>query len=84
MGEEDSHTPSSRTSMSMLGRISVPDRTQRLIFSIALMTLTIWGLTERFDWKPVLALALQIEMLLTGLVGWCPIYCTYRAVTKNS
>ena len=73
---------SKRKSIASLGQISVPDRVQRLGISVFLMTLTIWGLTERMDWKPLVALVLQVELLLTGLAGWCPVYCAYRAMRE--
>ena len=42
------------------------------------MTLTILGLMEATDWKAWLALTLQVELVITGLAGWCPIYWACR------
>ena len=60
------------------GRISQADRIQRLLIGGALMALTVSGLIHRIEWRGVVALTLQAELLLTGLVGWCPIYWTCR------
>ncbi len=65
-------------SAAMIGTIGFPDRTQRVVFGLGLMLLTILGLLESSDWKKRTALVLQSELLLTGLVGWCPIYWTCR------
>ena len=62
----------------MHGRITFPDRLQRLMLALCLMTLTIWGLIDTRNWKLWIALALQTELLLTGLAGWCPIYWACR------
>ncbi|QDV11196.1 hypothetical protein CA51_10570 [Rosistilla oblonga] len=56
------------------GQIEFPDRLQRLVIGTLLMLLTLWGLSERFEWTRVVALMLQLELLLTGIAGWCPIY----------
>ncbi len=65
-------------SAATIGIIPFPDRTQRVVFGLGLMLLTILGLFESSDWKKWAALVLQSELLLTGLVGWCPIYWTCR------
>lgn len=38
------------------------------------MTLTLSGLMQHTEWRGLVALGLQAELLLTGLVGWCPVY----------
>jgi hypothetical protein len=58
------------------GQINGADRIQRLTIGTALMLLTVLGLVERIDWRAMIALTLQSELLLTGLIGWCPIYWT--------
>ena len=58
----------------MIGTIPFPDRTQRVILGLVLMLLTVLGLLESSNWKKWGALVLQSELLLTGLVGWCPVY----------
>ena len=57
-----------------LGSISRADRIQRLTVGSALMLLTIIGFGDQVNWRGILALALQAELLLTGIAGWCPIY----------
>ena len=42
------------------------------------MILTVLGLLESPEWKKWAALALQMELIVTGLAGWCPIYWTCR------
>ena len=59
---------------SIAGRVGRADRIQRLMIGAALMLLTVSGLGESADWRSVVALLLQTQLLLTGLVGWCPIY----------
>ncbi len=65
-------------SAATIGIIPFPDRTQRVVFGLGLMLLTILGLFESSDWKKWAALVLQSELLLTGLAGWCPIYWACR------
>ena len=62
------------------GRVVLPDRLQRFALALCLMSLTVLGLLESSDWKKWMALAIQSELLLTGLVGWCPFYwaCSLR------
>ncbi len=56
------------------GRINSSDRRQRLMIGGALMVLTVIGLVEEVEWRGLVALSLQTELLLTGLAGWCPMY----------
>ena len=56
------------------GRINSSDRRQRLMIGGALMVLTVIGLVEEVEWRGLVALSLQLELLLTGLAGWCPMY----------
>ena len=58
----------------MLGRIPLPGRMQRIILGVLLMILTVIGIVESAEWKKWIALGLQMELVLTGLAGWCPIY----------
>ena len=58
----------------MRGRIPTADRIQRLLLAACLMLLTVLGLLESPEWKKWTALVLQLELLVTGLAGWCPIY----------
>ena len=65
----------------MPGRVSLPDRIQRTLLGACLMVLTLLGLSEASGWKTWAALALQAELLITGLAGWCPIYWACRVGT---
>jgi hypothetical protein len=65
-----------------LGQFSGPDRIQRLLVGGCLMMLTIVGLFDRVEWRGIIALLLQAELLLTALAGWCPVYWACR-VTKR-
>ena len=66
------------------GRIHSADRLQRLILGGLLLLINIMGMTESVDWKNWLALVLQLELLGTALVGWCPITwaCDLGATTN--
>jgi len=68
----------------MRGTIGVPDRIQRVLIGLCLMTLTILGLVEGVaGWKGWLALSLQLELLTTGAVGWCPVYWLCRVKPQS-
>jgi hypothetical protein len=59
----------------MRGRVSSTDRLQRIVIGAILMGLNVLGMTTRsVHWTNVAALVVQIELLTTGVVGWCPIY----------
>ena len=60
------------------GRIPRADRIQRLLIGGALMLFTLIGLYEQADWTRMIVLALQFELLATGIVGWCPVYWACR------
>lgn len=65
------------------GRIPGADRVQRLVIGAALMSLTISGLFYRVEWRGLVALTLQTELLLTGIAGWCPIYWGCRVDRRD-
>ena len=65
------------------GQITFPDRLQRLVIATCLIALTILGLLESSDWTKWTALGLQIEMLITGLAGWCPIFWACRIPARE-
>ena len=67
-----------------LGRVSKADRIQRMVSGLLLMTLTLSGMLEKFDWRSFLAIAIQSELLITALVGWCPIYWGCRLKANES
>ncbi len=58
----------------MRGAINQADRLQRLVAGGLLIGLNAFGLQESPDWTRYLALVVQLELFLTGLVGWCPFY----------
>ena len=58
----------------MRGWINQADRLQRLVLATLLIALNIASLSQSPDWTRWLALALQVELLATGLAGWCPFY----------
>ena len=49
----------------------------------ALMLLTVSGFLNHVEWRGIVALTLQTELLLTGIVGWCPVYWTCRVRMKE-
>ena len=65
------------------GRIPQADRIQRLVIGGALMLLTVSGFSSHIEWRGIVALALQAELLLTGIVGWCPVYWTCQIRMKD-
>jgi hypothetical protein len=65
------------------GGIPKADRIQRLMIGGGLMLLTLTGLLERVEWRALVALSFQTELLLTGIAGWCPIYWTCRIAAKK-
>jgi hypothetical protein len=54
----------------MRGRIISSDRMQRAFLGLRLMILTILGFLEGMTWMGWLAVALQSESVITGVVGW--------------
>ncbi len=67
----------------MRGRINQADRLQRLVTGAVLIALNGIGLTESADWTRWLALAVQMELLATGLAGWCPFYWSLRLSRRS-
>ena len=58
----------------MRGTINHADRAQRLLAGSLLLALNAVSLSESADWTRWLALLVQLELLATGLAGWCPFY----------
>ena len=76
--------PSQKTSFDLeMGSLQGVDRFQRLVIGGILMMLTLLGFTERVEWRGLIAAALQTEMLLTGIIGWCPIYWGCKLATNH-
>jgi len=65
------------------GHIPQADRIQRLVIGGALMLLTVSGFSNHIDWRGIVALALQTELLLTGIAGWCPVYWACRVRVRD-
>lgn len=47
------------------------------------MMLTVSSLIHYVEWRGIVAIALQSELLLTGIVGWCPVYWSCRIRTNE-
>ncbi len=62
----------------MRATVPLDDRVQRVLIGGLLMGLNMVGLTRSPDWPKWAALALQIELVATGLAGWCPLYWCMR------
>lgn len=62
----------------MHSRLELHDRMQRLIIGIALFLLNLIGIIQSPDWLKWMSLIFQIEMIVTGLIGWCPIMWACR------
>ncbi len=57
----------------MHSRLELHDRLQRMMLGLALLVLNVVGIIQSPDWLKWVALVLQIELITTGLIGWCPI-----------
>ena len=68
----------------MHGKVQPADRTQRVALGVVLILLNATGLAKSPDWAKWTALALQVELLLTGLAGWCPLYWSLRRRPKGA
>ncbi len=62
---------------SLRGRVGSPDRIQRLVIGLILLGLNTIGLLVDPDWIRFAALGVQIELILTALAGWCPLYWSF-------
>ncbi len=56
------------------GRVAYADRLQRILMALVLIFLNLFGIFESPTYPKFIALAIQLELLLTGLIGWCPFY----------
>ena len=61
----------------MRGTVGSADRAQRLVMGLLLMGLNLFGLFQSPELPKWIALALQLELVLTGLIGWCPFYWSF-------
>ena len=63
----------------MHATVHLNDRIQRVLVGGLLIGLNIVGLSSSPDWPKWIALVLQLELVATGLTGWCPLYwCVHR------
>ena len=59
------------------------DRIQRILMGFVLLVLNLLSHDlSNLSLTAVVSLFLQIELLLTGLVGWCPLYWSLSFVKK--
>ena len=56
--------------------MSRDDRAQRLLLGAMLMALNLYGMSHGATWNQWVALAVQLDLLVTGLAGWCPMAMT--------
>ncbi len=59
------------------GRVGSPDRVQRLVIGLLLMGLNITGLILHPEWLRWVALLVQVELVYTAMIGWCPLYWSF-------
>ena len=62
---------------SLRGRVGAPDRVQRLVIGLILMGLNVAGLMLHPEWVKWAALVVQVELVGTALIGWCPLYWSF-------
>ena len=62
---------------SLRGRVGSPDRIQRLAVGLILMGLNIVGLVLHPEWLRWIALFVQVDLVVTALIGWCPLYWSF-------
>ena len=61
------------------------DRLQRIIMAVILIFLNlIGGDFSSITTSSFIALMVQIELLLTGIVGWCPLYWSASFMKKKT
>ena len=66
----------------MHGNVQPADRIQRVALGVVLILLNAIGLAKSPDWAKWTALAFQVELVLTGVAGWCPLYWSLRRRQK--
>lgn len=59
------------------GRVGSADRKQRIIIGLVLLGLNAVGLAKDPDWIRWAALAVQVELIGSALIGWCPLYWSF-------
>ena len=60
------------------GRVGSPDRAQRLTIGLILLVLNLLSMLRgEVDVMRWIALGVQIELITTALLGWCPLYWSF-------
>jgi hypothetical protein len=52
---------------------------QQLVIGLVLLGLNMIGMLGDPDWIRFAALGVQIELILTAVAGWCPLYWSFGA-----
>ena len=63
----------------MRGRVGSADRKQRILIGLILLGLNAIGLAKDPDWVRWASLLVQVELIGSALVGWCPLYWSFGA-----
>ena len=69
--------PTDQPNRAVRGRVGSADRAQRLIIGLILIGLNAIGLALDPDWIRWAALGVQIELIGSALLGWCPLYWSF-------
>ena len=69
--------------LSLRGRVGAPDRLQRLIIGLILLILNLIGMTQHVGWISLVALGVQIELIITAVAGWCPLYWSFNTHSRS-
>jgi hypothetical protein len=60
------------------------DRIQRVIIGTVLLLLNLFSKNfSEFSALSIASLFIQIELILTGLIGWCPLYWSLSLKKKK-
>ena len=62
---------------SLRGLVGTPDRIQRLVIGLIFLGLNVVGLMLHPEWLRWIALFVQIELVVTALIGWYPLYWSF-------
>ncbi len=76
---EKSHQSSPRALFWARGFLSRSDRAQRITLGAALILLNVYGMKNGLAWNQWVALAIQLDLIVTGMIGWCPVAMACRA-----
>ncbi len=71
----DEHMNDSK--QSLRGRLGTPNRVKRLVIGLILMGLNVAGLMLHPEWLKWAALLVQVELVGTAVIGWCPLYWSF-------